>query len=336
MRRESSGRGRPCSLTGAGRCRPGAGPDPPFWSSTGQRISATGAHTPPQEKSRRAPTDRPPPPSSRTSFSSSRRRWTSTSGGAGPLAGIDPGPTRSQPRRVSGLIPSLFADPPKTPPGPIRIGQSAPSTSRIARRLSPSGHFPGAGTTPHHSLESRNPLHGIIQVRCLARVFFGARPAVVLVCLGRYKCLTCQAFWRDEPMRAAVPQQDGPGRPRPSPAAPVPANDPACAVRHEKPFAGQAGGGSPGSWSCGTVLSRENRVAKVQQLAESVVGNDQAARPGNHFRPRMASSSSSVCPDSGSASCALIAGATSSRNHCSTPSPDKRSLRSLRASRASA
>lgn len=117
------------------------------------------SHSTTGEKPTRPNGSRPPPPSSRTSFSSSRRRWASTPGGAGPLAGIDPGSTRSQPRRVSGLIPSLFVDPPETPPRPTRIGQSAPSTSRSARRLSPSGHFPGAGTTPHHFLESMPPLY---------------------------------------------------------------------------------------------------------------------------------------------------------------------------------
>ena len=75
------------------------------------------SHSTTGEKPTRPNGSRPPPPSSRTSFSSSRRRWASTPGGAGPLAGIDPGSPRSQPRRVSGLIPSLFVDPPETPSG---------------------------------------------------------------------------------------------------------------------------------------------------------------------------------------------------------------------------
>ena len=62
-------------------------------------------------------------------------------GGAGPPHLVVPGlsPTsirvwRTQPRRVSGLPPSSFADAPETPPGPIRIGQGpqAPAGLHVA------------------------------------------------------------------------------------------------------------------------------------------------------------------------------------------------------------
>ena len=79
-------------------------------------------------------------------------------GGAGPLAGVDPGLADPAAQGL-GIDPQLIADAPETPPGPIRIGQGTPSTSRIARRLSSSGYFLGAGMIPHPSMDSDPPPH---------------------------------------------------------------------------------------------------------------------------------------------------------------------------------
>ena len=117
-----------------------------------------GAHTPPQENSRRAPQDRVGPPQLADLLLQLLDAPGPLGGGAGPVAGVDPGLAHPAAQGL-GIDPQLIADAPETPPGPIRIGQGTPSTSRIARFLSSSGYFLGAGTIPHPSLESAPPLY---------------------------------------------------------------------------------------------------------------------------------------------------------------------------------
>ena len=68
---------------------------------------------------------------------------------------------------------------------------------------------------------------------CLAHVFFGIRPIVVQVRVGRYKCLGMTAFLCVGLTRAEVPQQHVHRLSSPCTTTPAYTSESACAVRYE-------------------------------------------------------------------------------------------------------
>ena len=140
--------GRSCTPARSGRCRSGTGPAaPPLrWSmhSADQRDGRS--HCAAIEQSDALRPIAPPPPAR----ADPRRRLPGApgplGGGAGPVPGDRPEPPDgSRPRRVPGPAPSPLrpraANTPRAGPG--RPGR--PGANPIARRLSSSGRFPGAG-----------------------------------------------------------------------------------------------------------------------------------------------------------------------------------------------
>ena len=130
-RRESSGRGRSCTPTRSGPCRPGTGPAaPPLrpsmhlvdqWQGRSHSAAMTSRRAPPDRAPRPRLAD-PPTPAPRCA---GPPRWWCRAGHRRPPRT----PDGSRPRRVSGPSPSPFAHAPQTPPRPIRVGQGAPAST---------------------------------------------------------------------------------------------------------------------------------------------------------------------------------------------------------------
>lgn len=141
-RRESSGRGRSCTPTRSGPCRPGTGPEPPSpCSSMHPADQRQGRSHSTATTSRRAPPDHPPP----TPAPPVRR--------APSVMAPARTPNGSRPRRAPGadprpLRPHAFAHAPQTPPRPIRGRPGRPDANPIAHRPRSTGRFPSADTTP--------------------------------------------------------------------------------------------------------------------------------------------------------------------------------------------
>ena len=107
-----------------------------------------GAHTPPQENSRRAPQDRVGPPQLPDLLLQLLDAPGPLGGGAGPVAGVDPGLAHPAAQGLGALPQPLrprAANTPQADPGRPRH----PGVNRTARRPRSSGYFLGAGTTPH-------------------------------------------------------------------------------------------------------------------------------------------------------------------------------------------